>query len=102
MSEIRVNYEVMRAAAGKFQAQADIVQQIIDTLNARAEQLMLYWESVAEQEFMEELQGCRVHLNRVPPMLSSIGQALQQTAAKFEEAETEASALTNSIITADN
>ncbi|MFZ6026129.1 MAG: WXG100 family type VII secretion target [Chloroflexota bacterium] len=102
MSEIRVNYETMIKTSGQFDAQAQVVEQIMGVLTTRTEQLTTYWESVAEETFMQELQASRTRLTRVSTMLASIGQALKQTAANFEQAENEAAAITNNIITADD
>jgi WXG100 family type VII secretion target len=102
MSEIRMNYEEMRAVASDFQSQSEATQQIINTLNSRAEQLMSTWEGISEQSFMQELDSCRQRLNRVPEMLSQIGQALRQAADRIEAAEQEAARAMPGIVTADN
>lgn len=102
MSEIRINYEEMRAVATDFQSQAEATQQIIDTLNSRAEQLMTGWEGVAENSFMQELDSCRGRLVRVPDMLTQISQALRNTADRIEAAEQEAARAMPTTITADN
>lgn len=102
MSEIRINYQEMRAVAGDFQGQGESVQQILSTLDNRANQLMTSWEGVAEQAFMQELDSCRQRLRRVPEMLAQISQALRQTADRIEQAEMEASRSMASTITADN
>lgn len=102
MSHIHINYQEMRAVAGDFQRQAETTNDIIRTLNSRAEQLMAGWEGVAEQSFMGELNSCRQRMVRVPEMLNQIGSALRQTADRIEEAEREAARRTHDIITADD
>jgi WXG100 family type VII secretion target len=102
MSQIRMSYDEMRAVASDFQAQSDAVSQILSTLNSRANQLMSTWEGVAEQSFMQELQSCQQRMSRVPEMLAQISQALNNTAAKIEEAEQAAASAIPSTITADN
>ena len=74
--QIRINYEEMRAVSNDFRQQSDAVQQILNTLNGRANQLMAGWEGVAEQTFMQELEQCRQRLVHMPEMLAQISQAL--------------------------
>lgn len=98
--QIRINYEEMRAVSNDFRQQSDAVQQIINTLNGRANQLMAGWEGVAEQTFMQELEQCRQRLIRMPEMLAQISQALQMTANRIQEAEQAAQSTIASTINA--
>ena len=102
MANIRINYDEMRSVASEFQNQSNATQQIINSLNNRAQQLLSSWEGVAEQSFMQELESCRQRLNRVPEMLAQVSQALRTTADRVEAAEQEAARAAASTITADN
>lgn len=90
MAQIRINYQDMRAVASDFQRQSESTQQILSTLNSRANQLIANWDGVAEQAFMQKLQECQQRMNRVPEMLMQISQSLNQTANRIEAAEQEA------------
>ena len=100
--EIRINYQEMRTVARDFQQQSEATQNIISNLNSRTQQLMVAWEGVAEQAFMQELESCNQRLRRVPEMLQQISRALAQTADRIEQAEAEAARGMASTITADN
>jgi len=101
-AKITINYQEMRDVAREFQNQSQQTQQILQSLNNRAQQLMAGWEGVAEEAFMQELQSCQQRLNKVPEMLSQISQALARTADTVEQAEQQAASHTRSSITADN
>ena len=101
MSLIKIDYQTMRDTASIFKAQSEAVNQIITTLNSKANDLSVIWEGTAENAFVEELNSCNQLLLRVPNMLDEISTALNNTAARIEEAEREAAANMASTIVSD-
>ncbi len=101
MSVIQIDYQTMRDTAGVFKAQAEAVNQIITTLNSKANDLSGFWQGTAEEAFLTELDSCNKLLLRVPNMLDEISTALNNTAARIEEAEREAAANMASTIVSD-
>ncbi len=87
MTEIRINYDEMRAAAADFDQQAETAEQLVLTLSQRTDQLVSSWDGSAQRAFIEDMAACRNFLGRVPELLKQIAHTLRTTADNIETAE---------------
>jgi WXG100 family type VII secretion target len=97
-----MNYQQMRAVANDMNAQAEMARSVIAVLQGDVKRLLPTWEGASKHAFQSTYDLCYKELERVPPMLDQVGQALSQTADTIEQAEQQASADIHATVTADD
>jgi uncharacterized protein yukE len=88
-NQIRMTPDSMRARAGEYQHQSEIVGDVITTMDNLLEQLQSEWEGAASEAYAEKYEELKPGFISMQDLIADICNALNKTADAVEQTDSD-------------